>query len=48
MFTNIRMHHQVEIVNSSLLGCYKNNICNFLKKEETLIKANYCHPQTNR
>jgi len=41
------MHHQVKIVNSSLPGCYKNNICNFLKKE-TLIKANYCYLQTNR
>jgi len=27
------MHHQVEIVNNSLPGCYKNNTYNFKKKE---------------
>jgi len=43
------MHHQDKILNSSLPGCYKKitRMCNFEKKE-LLIKANYCHPQTNR
>jgi len=48
IFTNITMHHQVKIAHSSLPSCYKNNTRNLKKKKKTLIKANYCHPQTNR
>jgi len=48
IFTNISMHHQVEIVNCSLPGCYKNNTCIFFLKKLQSRPINVIHKLANK